>query len=311
MQTKNKDFLTIDELIKYIKMKKIKIKNEEQLRLILEYNNYYCITGYKKPFKKNDDTYKDSIYFEDIYALYEFDKKLKLIFAEVLFKIEQKVKTVFTNNFCKVYGNKDFDLINPNNYDINSRFLSKKIAQLNEQIEWYGKENSAVMYYKNKYSFIPIWVLIKVLTFGMIRDLIVNSTSAAKGCIVNKITTKKLTVNETQNMLELLVNLRNICCHDDRLYGFIHNKVHIMNTPYHKHFNLKQNAKGEYLQGKKDLFAVLICIKYFIDKDCYNNFIDNIENLINYYSNKIESISKQEILQHMFLPDNFTDIKEL
>ena len=75
----------------------------------------------------------------------------------------------------------------------------------------------------------------------MVRDLIVNSTSAAKGVMVNKVTNQKLSVNETQNMLEMLINIRNICCHNDKLYGFIHNKVHIMNNPYHNHFNLKKN----------------------------------------------------------------------
>ena len=47
----------------------------------------------------------------------------------------------------------------------------------------------------------------------MVRDLIVNSTSAAKGVMVNKVTNQKLSVN----------------------------KVHIMNNPYHNHFNLKKN----------------------------------------------------------------------
>ena len=64
-----------------------------------------------------------------------------------------------------MYGHKDVDLINPNNYDLNSKFLTKKITRLNEQISWYGKESKAVMYYKNKYSFIPIWVLVKVVWF--------------------------------------------------------------------------------------------------------------------------------------------------
>lgn len=311
MNNKSKDYLSIDEIIKHIKNKKIQIQDENKLKQILEFNNYYYITGYKEPFKIDENTYKEKIYFEDIFELYQFDKKLKLIFEEVLFEIEQKVKTVFANNFCKVYGYKDVDLINPNNYDLNSKYLTKKITRLNEQISWYGKENKAVMYYKNKYSFIPIWVLVKVLSFGMIRDLIMNSTSAAKGVIVNKITMQKLNVSETQNMLEMLINIRNICCHDDKLFGFIHNKVHIMNTPYHSHFNLKKNDNGEYLQGKKDLFASIICIKYFVDKETYNKFIDNISIVIDEYSQKIGSISKKELLQYMFLPINFVDLKDL
>ena len=43
--TKEKTFLTIDELIENIKNKNIKIKNEENVRKILETNNYYFIMG--------------------------------------------------------------------------------------------------------------------------------------------------------------------------------------------------------------------------------------------------------------------------
>ena len=184
--TKQKDFLSIDEIITNIKKKGLLIKNEKKLKEILECNNYYYITGYKFPFKDSNGNYKSNVYFEDIFTLYQFDKKIKLVFAEILFEIEQKVKTVFTNNFCKRYGYKDIDLINPNNYDLNNKFLHASISRLNNQITWYGKESSAIIYYRNKYSFVPVWVLVKALTFGMVRDLILTSDSAAKGVIAKK-----------------------------------------------------------------------------------------------------------------------------
>ncbi len=311
MDLKKKEFLTIDELVENIKNKGILIKDENKLKELLEYNNYYYITGYKEPFKANGK-YKENIYFEDIINLYQFDKKLKLIFAEVLFEIEQKVKTVFVNNFCNRYGFKDSDLINPNNYDLNSKYLMNSMNKLNEQIKWYGKESIAVSYYQSKYSYTPIWVLVKVLTFGMIRDLIFNSTSAAKGYISKKLVNdKSLNAKEVKNMLEMLITYRNICCHDDKLIGFIHNKVNVMDTNYHQYFNLRKDVNGKYIQGKKDLFAALIAIKYFVNKDTYSSFINNVSNLVNEYSKKIESISKEELLKFMQLPINFTDLKDM
>ena len=68
---------------------------------------------------------------------------------------------------------------------------------------------------------------------------------------------------------------------------------------------------NEYLQGKKDLFAVLICIKYFANKDSYSSFIDKISNLINEYSSKIKSITKDEFMKYMFLPKDFEKLKDL
>lgn len=54
-----------------------------------------------------------------------------------------------------------------------------------------------------------------------------------------------------------------------------------------------------------------IYIKYFVDKETYNKFIDNIANLIDEYSEKISSISKHELLHFMFIPENFIDLKNM
>lgn len=60
-----KTFLTINELINNIKSKNI--NNENNVRNILETNNYYFIMGYKFAFKNIYGTYKDNTSFEDIY----------------------------------------------------------------------------------------------------------------------------------------------------------------------------------------------------------------------------------------------------
>ena len=309
---KEKKYLSINELIEHIKNKGIKINNERKIKDILEHNNYYYITGYKELFRNKDDSYKDNVYFEDIYNLYQFDKKLKLLFAEILFEIEQDVKTVFTNNFCNRYGYRDLDLIDPSNYDKNNMYLLDILQKLTNQITWYGSKNEAVLYYKQNYDSIPIWVLIKVITFGMTRDLIFSQEPGIKGFVAKKIVKdKSVKAIDVQNMLELLITYRNICCHDDRLISYIHSKVNIMNTPYHKHFNLKKNSKGMYIQGKKDMFAALITIKYFADKKAFKSFINKLSKLIDNYANKTNSITKEELLDYMNLPENFEKIKDL
>ena len=88
MTGKTKTFLSIDDIILNIKSKNIKIRDEKKLKDILEHNNYYFVQGYKELFKKSDGSYKDNVYFEDIYEYYKFDKKIKLVFAEILFEIE-------------------------------------------------------------------------------------------------------------------------------------------------------------------------------------------------------------------------------
>lgn len=309
---KDKTYLSVDELISNIKSKGIKIKDEDYVKEFLKHNNYYFISGYKTPFKKKNGNYKDTVCFEDIIKLYQFDKKLKLIFAETLFDIEQNVKTVFLNNFCDRYGFKEIDLQEVNNYDLSNQYLKKVLSKLKNQIIWYGKENQAVSYYKKTYSFIPIWVLVKSLTFGLIRDLIMIQKSNAKDHVCKEIVNdKNLRVIEIQNMLELLITYRNICCHDDKLIGYIHKKVNILTTPFHKYFNLKKSKNNIYIQGKKDMFAVIIAIKYFVNDTAFNYFIDKVSNLIDNCVDNIDGMTRTELLKFMNLPSNFNDIKNL
>ena len=98
---KTKEYLNIDELIKVIKDKGIIINNEEYVRSILKQNNYYVIMGYKNLFTQNGK-YKKEVSFENIYNLYCFDRKLKLLLLNSLLDIENIIKTSITNRFCSI-----------------------------------------------------------------------------------------------------------------------------------------------------------------------------------------------------------------
>ena len=81
-------------------------------------------------------------------------------------------------------------------------------------------------------------------------------------------------------ILRLLVRARDICCHDDILLSFVDDKLGIKTTKYHNEFNLKKDKNNNIIQGKKDLLAILISIKFFSSKEKFNSLIDNLSNLI-------------------------------
>lgn len=304
-----KTFLTIDELIEKIKSKNISIKNEKNVRNILENNNYYFIMGYKFAFKNADGTYKNNTSFEDIYSLYIFDKMLKLIILDALLEIEQKLKTIYTNNYSYRHGFKISDILDSNNYDLSNTYLNDTLSNLDKQLNDFGNKNKAVIFYRNNHSFIPLWVYMKILSFGMIRDMFYVSKSNDKDYMKNKLTSEKVNSNEVANMLRLLVRVRNICCHDDILLSFIDDKLGIKTTKYHEKFRLKKDKKNNIIQGKKDLLAILISIKFFSSKDKFNNLIDNLLKLITVCNKKIVSLNRDELLFIMHLPKNFEILK--
>lgn len=307
----DKTYLTINELINNIKSKNINIKDENNVRNILETNSYYFIMGYKFAFKNNDGTYKSNTSFEDIYSLYIFDKMLKLIILDPILEIEQKLKTIYTNNYSFRYGYKIENILDNNNYDITNNYLNDTLSNLDKQLNDFGIKNKAVMFYKNNHSFIPLWVYMKILSFGMVRDMFYISKSNDKDFMKNKLTCEKINSNEVANMLRLLVRVRNICCHDDILLSFIDDKLGIKNTKYHNEFNLKKDKNNNIIQGKKDLFAILVSIKFFSSKEKFNTLIDNLSMLINEYSKEIGSLNRNQLLSIMHLPENFEKLKGL
>lgn len=306
-----KTFLTIDKLINNIKTKNINIKDENNVRNILETNNYYFIMGYKFAFKNSDGTYKDNTSFEDIYSLYIFDKMLKLIILDPILDIEQKLKTIYTNNYSYRYGFKVEDILNNNNYDLSNNYLKDTLSSLDKQLNDFGNRNKAVMFYRNNHSFIPLWVYMKILSFGMIRDMFYISKTNDKDYMKNKLTSEKINSSEVANMLRLIVRVRNICCHDDILLSFIDDKLGIKTTKYHNEFNLKKDKNNNIIQGKKDLFAILISIKFFSSKEKFNILINNLSMLINEYNKEIGSLNRKQLLSIMHLPENFEKLKDL
>ena len=307
----DKTFLTIDELMANIKSKNINLKNENNTRQILEVNNYYFIMGYKFAFKNNDGTYKNNTSFEDIYSLYIFDKMLKLVILDPILEIEQKLKTIYTNNYSSRYGFKIDDILNNNNYDISNSYLSDTLSNLDKQLNDFGIKNKAVMFYRNNHSFIPLWVYMKILSFGMIRDMFYVSKNNDKDYMKKKLTNENVNSSEVANMLRLLVRVRNICCHDDILLSFVDDKLGIKTTKYHNEFNLKKDKNNNIIQGKKDLLAILISIKFFSSKERFNSLINNLSNLITKYDEEIGSLNRNQLLSIMHLPKDFEKLKDL
>ena len=89
-----KEFITIKEQINILKSKGIIINNEKKSYKILLNNNYYnIINGYKDIFLIKNKYIKNTS-FEEIYAMYEFDRSLRNIFLEYILKIENQIRSL-------------------------------------------------------------------------------------------------------------------------------------------------------------------------------------------------------------------------
>ncbi len=259
---KTKTYLTINELIDYIKSKGIVVSNEEETKEILKQNNYYVIMGYKDLFIK-DNKYKDNVSFDNIYSLYKFDRELKMLFLNTLLDVENIIKNAIVNQFCSTYGFKEDNYLNKDNYNMTHTYLPKIMGIFKQQIEEKKKNNVAVEYYINTYNFVPFWIISKVLSFGLIKDLYNIMKKTDERVIKDSVCHFKDTkIKHLYTQLQLMVHKRNNTAHDEIFFNDIDRKLLIHKTEEHKKFNLSNNRSG-----LNDTLGLLICIKiYYLKK---------------------------------------------
>lgn len=130
-----------------LQSRNLHIENEETSKEILLNNNYYyLINGYKDLFlnrKSKVEKFRNGTTLEEIYSLYEFDRKIRIIFLEYILLIERKIDTYIAYEFSKNYGHKDY-LIPENFNNINkNKKLNDEVIQDNYSNKYNELGNSA------------------------------------------------------------------------------------------------------------------------------------------------------------------------
>ena len=311
-----KEYKTPLEIIEILRERNLNISYPIRAKRILTENNYFFLKGYNEIFldkTSKNIKYKANVDFEDLYRLYSFDKDIKILLFRYLLDIEQKIKAVLSDYISSKYGVSDSQYLKRTNYNEDCPYIDKVLRNIKEQRKTYGEKNDAVKYYQNKYSYVLLWVLTKCLTMGAIRDLYSIMKTDDQDRIALIILEKEIPkrrVATLKNMIAILADVRNMCAHDEILINFEHKRIDIQ-MPELNYFELKRNEKGNVIQGRKDLFAVLISVKYLTNRTTYNLFIQNIESHIVKFINKTKCITYEELLNYMHLPINYYELKQL
>lgn len=163
-----KEYKTNEDLIEYLSSKGVTISDKaDALQKMERYTYYSIVNTYKSIFKDEEGNYLDNVTFDEIYALFEFDKGLKNIILKYCLEIETVIKSIMANQISKVYGVKKY--LNTSNLDsnINDDIKENLFNKINNEIEKDYNTHTAVTHYIDKYGFVPPFVLVKILTFGV------------------------------------------------------------------------------------------------------------------------------------------------
>ena len=307
-----KEFRTLDEQIDILKSKDLVISNESLAKDILLRENYFFINGYRYLFfdKNKNRKFIDGTTFEELYSAFLFDRNLRNLMFKNLLVVENNIKSIISYQLSKKYGYKEKEYLNPKNFIQDykeSRRVEDVLNKMKRQIRINGEKHTATYHYLNKYQYVPLWILVKVLSFGLINELygILKPEDKDDIAKIYNIDSDSLKI-----YIQLLSNYRNLCAHEDIVYDH-RTQTYIDNTKYHSLLNLNKNELDEYIQGKNDLFAVVIIFKQLLQKDRFKEFMKELDICFNMFDNNVEVIKKEELLKRMGFPNNYMDLIDL
>lgn len=307
-----KEFKTIDEQIQILQSRNLIMQDyNSSYRILAKNNYYYLINGYKELFLDNtseEERYINNAKIEEIYALYNFDKEIKINFLKYLLFIENEIDTYIAYEFSKSYGHNNYLILNNFNDSVSRKSLIKKfINDINLEIQYqYKNSNEMITHYLDNYKYIPLWVLVRVLSFGKISKFYSLMKPKEQNAISKKY---NLRIHEFKVILHNLTLIRNICAHDEKLYD-IKMKSRISSTIYHKKLGIK-SINSNYQFATRDLFSVIIALKMLLEKKefeiFYKKLIKNIEEL----QKNITTIEIKDVLDKMGFPKNYKKLLKL
>ena len=306
-----KNFKNLDEQVEILKHKGMIVQDEKYAKRVLLRENYFFLNGYRHLFvySEKDKRFKNGVTFEEMYSLFLFDRSFRNVIFKYLLVIENNLKSIISYQLSKKYGYRERDYLKEKNFTK----APEKRAQLNDllkkmkrQIRVNVSQHSATLHYLSNYGYIPLWILVKVLSFGIVSEMyqILKPEDQKEIAKIYEIEPDVLTV-----YLPILANYRNLCAHEDILYENKTQKC-IDDTVYHQLLKIpKEN--DEYIQGKNDLFALIIIMKHLLYYEEFKNMSLELNNVIETLDYNLHTIKIDKVLERMGFPLNWLDLANM
>lgn len=304
----DKKFKTLQEQVDILESKGLLIEDRDECIDILLRENYFFINGYRHLLMKSpqDRNFVVGSTFRELYSIFLFDRYLRNIIFKNLLIVENNMKSIISYQLSKKYGYREKDYLNAKNFTNDpdkSRRVKDLINKMKRQIRVNGQQHTATMHYITNYGYIPLWVLVKLLSFGVISDLFTVLKPEDKVGIAD---IYDVEVSQLEDFLPILANYRNLCAHEDILYDHRTDKS-IDNNIYHEKLGILK-MDDEYIYGKNDIFAVVIILKYLLMDAEFRLMMREIDYEIGKLSGVIKSIPLAKILDRIGFPENYMEL---
>lgn len=315
-----KPFKTYNQQLKILRNRGLIISNGSKAIRILERENYYTvINGYKFFFLERDfngqpvspERYKSGTTFEEIYTLFLFDRTLRNCILEYLLIFESSIKTKLSYRFSERFKGAHDYLIYKNYTDNpqKTKEVLSVIATLSSTLKSKSK-NQTIKHYLDNYGSVPLWVLVKYLSFGNLNYLYSTYSESLRNKIARDFSVAykrdyKESVHITSGILDSILQsanfYRNVCAHEERLYNFRIRKIPSTRA-ISKILNIPQSDINT-----GNLFSMLAFLKLVLTKKDYSKLLNCLNKIFNSYSTKFTSVKFSDIMLEMGFDTNWME----
>lgn len=292
-----KVFASHDEQITILQNRGLLVPDPAEARRILSRENYYALVdGYKEPFMERDERlnpygqeqYQAGTEFRHIYALYHFDRELRMLMLGELLKFEKNIKSKVAYRFSEKFRDTD-SFLDPDNYSLEADRHHERdriISTLYNLIKSHKKRDRvrypAIREFFDKHRNVPLWVLVNFLSLGQITnfysviddELRERIAADFAGEFSEEYEPLQLKASELDAILRIAFPYRNKSAHEEVLYRF-----RLPHPEDLKDVDAMLRLPAGSL-GKGTVYSMVSLLRLLLAKDEYEVFKAELERLM-------------------------------
>ncbi len=212
----------------------LEVPDATRAQVYLNAIGYYRLSAYCLPFEHaaaaglpRDHQFKPGTRFDDMLALYVFDRKLRLVVMEAIERVEVAVRTGWAHELAIRHG--PHAQMNPSLFK-NPWDHARDLARIATDMQ--GSAETFVEHYRRTYTepyLPPLWAVVETMSLGTLSRWVKNTRDNDAKMAVAR-TLGLPTVDVLESVLHGLTPVRNVCAHHGRLW----NRRFALTLPYIK-----------------------------------------------------------------------------
>lgn len=223
--------MALDELVDRLAERGLRIPDTDRAARYLRHIGYYRLSPYTIPFQQDrrDHLFREGTAFDDVLALYVFDRALRLLVMDALERVEVAVRAALTDHMSTTYDDPHWYMDASHFQDRGKHAGLLRIVRESCEERLRGSPDagedslvhrSALEHYLTTYctpDLPPSWLMVETLTVGQLSSTYSNLSRRSNRTAVAA--SVGLTAPVLGSWMQTYVRVRNICAHHGRLWN--------------------------------------------------------------------------------------------